>query len=253
MLNPKTILITGASSGIGAALVESYAAPDVHLFLHGRNAERLEAVAEKARMRGATCAVHCGGVEEVAAMDAWIRASDAERPIDLVIANAGISAGTGIGGETDAVARSIFSTNLIGVLNTVHPAAAFMKARMRGQIAIVSSIASFRGFPGGAAYCASKAAVRVYGEGLRGELAPYGVELCVICPGYIKTPMTDVNDFPMPFLMSAERAATIIKKGLALNGPRIAFPWPMYGGILLLSLLPQRLLDVVMRYTPRKK
>jgi len=252
MFHPQTILITGASSGIGAALAEMYAGQGAHLFLHGRNAERLSAVAERARGRGASCDTHCGDVSDAPAMEAWIKACDAQKPIDLVIANAGISAGTGGRGETAEQTKAIFSVNVAGVLNTAHPAAQLMKARRRGQIAIISSLASFRGFAGAPAYCASKAAVRVYGEGLRGELARHGVEVCVVCPGFVKTPMTDVNRFSMPFLMDAAKAARIIQKGLARNRPRIAFPWPMYGGILLLSLLPQRLLDKFLRYAPKK-
>ncbi len=252
MLNPETILITGASSGLGAAMAELYAEQGTHLFLHGRNAERLAAIADKVRGRGATCDVHCGDVSDAPAMEAWINACDEQKPLDLVIVNAGISAGTGGRGETAAQTKAIFSINVSGVLNTAHPAAQVMKARRRGQIAMISSLAGFRGFPGAPAYCASKAAVRIYGEGLRGELARHGVEVCVVCPGFVKTPMTDVNRFSMPFLMDAQKAARIIQQGLSRNRPRIAFPWPMYLGILLLSLLPQRLLDRALRLTPRK-
>jgi len=137
-------------------------------------------------------------------------------------------------------------TNLIGVLNTVHPILDAMTSRKRGQIAILSSLAAFRGFPGAPAYCASKAAVRIYGEALRSDLAAHGVEVNVVCPGFIATPMTAVNPFRMPFLMSADRAAQLIKKGLERNMARIAFPLPMYFGIRFLASLPQILLDMLM-------
>jgi len=239
MLNPKHILITGASSGIGAALAELYAEPGVRLSLHGRNTERLEQTAVSARQRGAVAFAKPGDVTNAEAMAAWIGECDASQPLDLVIANAGISAGTGGGLETPAQARTILNVNLDGVLNTVQPAVSLMAARRHGQIAIMSSLASFYGFPGAPAYCASKAAVRIFGEALRGEWAEKGAEVSVICPGFIKTPMTDVNRFPMPFIMTTERAARIIRRGLNRNQARIAFPFPMYALVRLLAALPQ--------------
>jgi short-subunit dehydrogenase len=246
------ILITGASSGIGAALAQQYAVSSVRLSLHGRNAERIASVAESARQRGAVVNTQVGDVTNAAGMTACINACDAQQSLDLVIANAGISAGTSGRPESAEQARTIFAANLTGVLNTIHPAVPLMTARKRGQIAIISSLASFRGFPGAPAYCASKAAVRIYGEALRGGLAPYGVAVNVVCPGFIKTPMTDVNPFPMPLIMSAERAARIIQTGLAQDRARIAFPWLMYMGVRLLVGMPQGLLDAVTVRMPRK-
>jgi short-subunit dehydrogenase len=127
-----------------------------------------------------------------------------------------------------------------------------MTARGHGQIALMASLAAFHGFPGAPAYCASKAAVRVWGEALRGEYAAKGVGVSVICPGYVKTPMTDANDFPMPFLMSPERAASIIMRGLARNKARIAFPWPMYAAIRLIAALPPGLTDPLFARLPKK-
>jgi len=239
MLNPKHILLTGASSGIGAALAAIYAAPGVRLSLHGRNERRLDEVAEQAQQKGALVNAKSGDVGYAEALGAWIADCDRAQPLDLLIANAGISAGTGRQGESDAQARAIFSVNVNGVLHTVQPAIALMRPRGRGQIAIMSSLAGFRGFPGAPTYSASKAAVRVYGEALRDELAPRGIAVNVICPGFIKTPMTDVNHFPMPFIMDAERAAHIIRRGLAHNRARIAFPWIMYAAVRLAAALPQ--------------
>ena len=185
MRDPRSILITGASSGIGAALAEAYAAPGVKLALSGRNEERLGAVARNCTARGAAIETRAIDVTDAAALGTWVREVDA----DLVIANAGISAGTGGAGEGTGQARRIFDVNLDGVLNTVHPALDAMLARprasdrVRGQIALMSSIASFRGFAGAPAYCASKAAVRSYGEGLRNAHAADGIEINVICPG----------------------------------------------------------------------
>src|SRR4029450_4648353 len=124
-----------------------------------------------------------------------------------VIANAGISGGTHGGPETPEQTRAIFAVNLDGVLNVVLPTVPRMAARGRGQIAIISSLAGYRATRGAPAYSGSKAAVRVWGEGLRGDLLPQGVKLNVVMPGFIKSPMTDANRFSMPFLMCAATAA----------------------------------------------
>jgi len=252
MLNPKHILITGASSGIGAALTMLYAAHGVRLSLHGRDRERLTHIAARAVQKGATVLTMMSDVTEQDILAAWIRKCDDIEPIDLIIANAGISAGTGRNGESEDQSRAIFATNLKGVLNTIHPVMPLMIRRRHGQIAMMSSLASFRGFPGAPAYCASKAAVRVYGEALRSELRAYNVEVNVICPGFIKTPMTDVNHFPMPFKMPAEQAARIIQKGLTANRARIAFPWQMYALVRFMAALPQSWLDKFMSRLPKK-
>jgi NAD(P)-dependent dehydrogenase (short-subunit alcohol dehydrogenase family) len=151
---------------------------------------------------------------------AWRNGSprpDERAPLDLVIAKAGISGGTHGGPETPEQTRAIFAVNLDGVLNVVLPTVPRMAARGRGQIAIISSLAGYRGMPGAPAYSGSKAAVRVWGEGLRGDLLPQGVKVNVVMPGFIKSPMTYANRFPMPFLMSADKAAGIIQRGLAAD------------------------------------
>ena len=238
MRNPQHILITGASSGIGAALASRYAAPGIRLSLHGRNQDRLTEVAAHAARAGAVVTTKVCDVTDSAPITTWLNESNQVQPIDLVIANAGISAGTGRGFENTDQAKKIFDVNVDGVFNTVNPAVALMIKRQYGQIAILSSLASFRGFAGSAAYCASKAAVRIYGEALRSECLSHGIEVNVICPGFVKTPMTDANRFRMPFLMSVERAAEIIQNGLSANKARIAFPWPLYWAIRLLAALP---------------
>jgi len=164
--------LTGTSSRVGAALARAHAAPGITLFLSGRNAEHLEQLAETVRRAGATVHTRTLDVDDREATAAWVAEADRTMPLELVVANAGISAGTGSGAETAEQARAIFATNLGGVLNTLDPAIACIRNRGRGQIAIVSSLAAFRGFPGAPAYCASKAAVRVWGEAMRGHLAP---------------------------------------------------------------------------------
>lgn len=253
MQNPKHILITGASSGIGAALAKLYAAPNVHLSLHGRDEKRLEEVAALASQQGASVTIKSLDIANGEALIEWIRDCDEQQPIDLIIANAGISTGTGRNFEKPEQTKVVFDVNVQGVFNTINPILPHMIKRGRGQVAIMSSLASFRGFAGSATYCASKAAVRVYGEALHSECANRGIEVNVICPGFIKTPMTDVNHFHMPFLISAEHAAKIIRCGLARNKARIAFPLPMYLAIRLFTALPQSWIDGLSRILPKKR
>lgn len=252
MREPKAIVITGASSGIGESLARLYAAPGVALALCGRDRDRLEAVAAACRGQGATVTAAVIDVTDRQGMADWLRGLDEAAPVDLLIANAGVSAGTGRAGETDEQARFIFDVNLTGVLNSIHPLLPAMRQRRRGQIAIVSSLAGFRGMPGAPAYSASKAAVRVYGEALRGELAGDGVEVSVVCPGFVRSRMTARNPFPMPFLMDGEPAARIIRAGLARNRGRIAFPWPTAAAVWLLAALPPGLTDRLLRAAPKK-
>ncbi len=250
---PRSILITGASSGIGEGLARLYAEPGIFLALSGRDGDRLEAVAAACRKAGAEVTAETVDVCDRAAMAAWVTAMDEGRPLDLVVANAGISAGTSGTGDLDERARDIFAVNLAGVLNTVHPVLPRMRKRRRGQVALMSSVAGFRGLPGTAAYAASKAAVKSYGEGLRPELADGGIRVSVICPGFVESRMTAVNRFPMPFLMTAEKASRIIRRGLARNRARIVFPWRMHVLVWLLSTLPPAWIDPILRRAPRKR
>ena len=238
--DPKSILITGASSGIGAALALEYAAPGVHLALSGRDGARLDAVADDCRAKGADATAQVIDVTAREAMAAWIAAVDSAHPLDLVIANAGVSGGAGSGphGETEAQARTIFHVNFDGVLNTIWPAIDAMRPRGRGQVAITSSIAGMVALPGAPAYSASKAAVKAYGEALHGALKPQGIVVSAICPGFVESRITDQNDFPMPFFMDAPKAARKIRKGLARGRVSVIFPWPLAAWTWVLGLLP---------------
>ena len=253
MKNPQSILITGASSGIGEALARHYAADGVHLFLNGRDQNRLEVVQDDCTNLGAKVDIFVGNVTDETAMAVWLKSCDQTAPLDLVIANAGIGVGTDASANFHLAANRTFDTNVNGVFNTIHPALEGMLERGRGQIAIVSSLAAFRGLAGTAAYSGSKAAVLAYGEGMRGTLADSGVEVSVVCPGYVRSRLTDRNDFKMPFFMEADKAVDIIARGLEKNKGRIVFPWPMMLVIQLALNLPSWLWDKLNRPRGNKR
>ncbi len=246
-------MITGASSGLGRALAIAYAKMGVNLFLCARNQQKLEEVKNICEAMQAKVVVKSFDICDEKLAEKFIAEIEEHHPLDLIIANAGISAGTAGGTESFAQVKNIFETNLNGVLNIIHPAIEKMKNRKKGQIALISSLAGFRGLPSSPAYSASKAAVRVYAESLRGNLADFGIEVNAVCPGYIKTPMTDVNDFYMPFLMEVEKAAKIIKAGLEKNKSRLAFPFPLYFVVWLATLLSTKITDPIFAKLPKKK
>jgi short-subunit dehydrogenase len=252
--SPRHILITGGSSGIGEALALLYAVPGVTLSLTGRDKARLDTVCALCRSQGATVAGAAVDVTDAAAMAAWIAERDKAAPLDLVIANAGVSSGTADVAPGDAAARvrRLFAINVDGTVNTVMPAVNLMRPRGRGQIAMMSSLAGFRGIGGAAAYGASKAAVRLWGEGLRLQLAADNIWVSVICPGFVRSRITDQNRFRMPFFMDTPRAAEIIKRGLAARRSRISFPWPMAALVWLFAALPDSWAQAIIPHLPRK-
>ena len=235
----SSIVITGASSGIGEALAIDYAAPGVALALTGRASGRLEAVATACRAKGATVAAATIDIVDRAALAAWLTDFDDAYPVDLILANAGISIDKDNSSLDDfSVIRQTLDVNFGGVLNTVEPLLSRLIARRRGQIAVVSSLAGFIGLPYSASYNASKAAVRVWGESIRYVLKKDGIGVSVVCPGFVVTRLTADAPFPMPFLMSAARASAIIRRGLAANRARIAFPFGTKAAVWLGGVLP---------------
>ncbi|HKV16749.1 MAG TPA: SDR family NAD(P)-dependent oxidoreductase [Reyranella sp.] len=234
-----SIVITGASSGIGEALARDYAAPGIALALNGRDGTRLQVVAEACRAKGATVDARQIDVTDRAALGEWLMAFDDAHPVDLLIANAGVSIDKDNSSLDDfSIIRRTMAINLEGTLNTAEPLIGRMIGRKHGQIAVVSSLAGFIGLPYSASYNASKAAVRVWGESVRYALKKSGVGVSVICPGFVATRMTAKAPFPMPFLMTAERASAIIRRGLGRNKARIAFPFGTKAAVWFGGVLP---------------
>lgn len=248
----RSILITGASSGIGAALAREFAGPEVLIAITGRNAERLHEIERDLRHTGAEVISRAIDVTDRPAMSTLIADIEARQPLDLVIANAGISSSAGAGSGDDEITRDVFAVNLAGVLNTVLPALSAMRERRRGHVAIVNSIAGFRGMPTAPAYSASKVALRAWGEAIRPQLTRDGIALSTIYPGFVESRITDANDFPMPFLMPADKAAKIIIQGVIRRKNSIAFPWQTVWLTRLVCALPSPLFNAIMDRAPRK-
>lgn len=248
-------VITGASGGLGAALAFELARSGAMLTLTGRDRDRLEATARSCRQSGASDVVAqvCDVRDEAAMADA-LKAAQERQSVDLIIANAGIGGRAVIGthgAEPARLAHDVMSTNVLGVVNTVTPLLADFVSRGHGQIAIISSVAGLQALAESPAYCASKAAVRIYGEGLRRRLAADGVRISVFTAGFIDTPMAQSLPFARPFTVSAEWAARRICRGIEQGIAEDIFPWQMRIYSRVLSTLPRPATDLILRFGAR--
>ncbi len=246
---PVAVLLTGASSGLGAGLAVSYAAAGITLWLTGRDGARLEAIAVRCRAAGATVHTRCLDVTDAEAMAGWILDADEATPLDLVVACAGVSAGPHPDGTPEGVelASMQIRTNLLGAVNTLEPLLPVLLARRSGHVAVVSSVAGLRGLPYSPGYSASKAGVRAYGEGLRAFLGRRGVAVSVVVPGFFDTPMTDRFKGDKPFLLSLDQTVAIVRRGLDRRQARIVFPRLLALGLTLTDLMPAWAGDVILR------
>ncbi|HEU0201774.1 MAG TPA: SDR family oxidoreductase [Burkholderiaceae bacterium] len=251
---PRNVFITGASSGIGAALAHEYAARGATLGLVARRREALEKLA--ASLPG----THHLYAVDVTATDALIAAARAFDQAcggtDIVIANAGISVGVLSEFHEDlATFREVLETNVLAMAATFHPFIAPMRARAKGQLVGIGSTSGIRGLPGSEAYCASKAAVISYLESLRVELARDGIRVQTICPGFVRTPLTAKNPYPMPFVIDPDDFARRAVAAIARGTSYAVIPWPAAVLAKLLRVLPNWAFDRLFAnrpYKPRK-
>lgn len=247
-MQTKTILITGASRGIGRQLALAYAPMAVNLILIARDQNKLKKVAKECEALGANTITQNLDVRDIIAMKDFMLATDNDHPIDLVIANAGISSTLQPDWqeEKEENIQLTISSNVQGTLNTINPLISRMISRKKGHIVLVSSLAGLRGFPQSPSYSASKAMVHVYGQSLHAWLSRYQINVSVVYPGYVKTDMSDQLYGPKPFLISAEKAAKIIQKGILKRKAQILFPWQLRLLMKIASLLPNQMVNAIL-------
>jgi short-subunit dehydrogenase len=247
----RRIIITGASSGIGTALARQYAAGGFTLGLIARRAAALQ---ELAAQLSAPVQIFPVDVRDSAAMRAAANTFLTHHGCpDIVIANAGVSTGTLTELPEDLAAfKDVLDINVLGMVNTFQPFIAAMRAAGRGTLVGIASVAGYRGLPGAAAYSASKAAAISYLESLRVELRASGIKVVTICPGYIATPMTARNPYPMPFMLSAEQAARTMINIIDSGKSFAVIPWQMAIVARVLRVLPNWLYDRLFGNAPRK-
>jgi short-subunit dehydrogenase len=244
-------VITGASSGIGRALAAEYARRGATLGLIARRAELLRELASDLKVQSALYALDVRDAAGLARSADDFRARFGSP--DVVIASAGVSAGTSTErSEDSAVFQEILDVNVMGMMNTFQAFLPGMRAAGSGTLAGIASVAGFRGIPGSSAYSASKAAAIAYLESLRIEIRGTGVSVVTISPGYIATPMTEHNPYPMPFIIPANVAARRMADAIARRKRHVVIPWQMgiVGGVL--KVLPRALYDRLFALAPRK-
>jgi short-subunit dehydrogenase len=234
------VLITGATGAIGAALARAYAAPGRALVLHGRNEARLAELAAACERLGAEVEVKALDARDLPALAAWLDGVGARRAPDLAIVNAGAInvLKPGEAHEPWPEVERVLAVNVGAAIATVTALLPHMRRRGSGQVALLSSLLAWFGMPVAPAYSASKAALKTWGEALRGPLARDGIRVSVVLPGFVKSDMSDKLRVPKPFMLTAEDAAARIQRGLERDAARISFPLPLALGCRLLALLP---------------
>lgn len=245
----KRVFITGASSGLGRGLALLYAEPGATLGLVGRREDALKNLAAEVEQKGARA--HCYPVD-VRNTEEMEQTSEqffeTAGGCDLVIANAGVGEGRKDVRCDSRAAAEVMQINVIGLTNTLLPWVDRMRAQRSGILVGMASVAGYRAIPGSLSYSASKAAVMTFMEGLQMELEGTGVHAMTICPGFIRTPLTDKNEFSMPFLMECDEACQMMKSAIDSRRRRYTFPFPMLLAAQVLRIAPQWVLK---RTSPR--
>jgi short-subunit dehydrogenase len=249
------VFITGASSGIGQALAARYHAAGWQLALVARRTDVVEAWAREQGLASDRWRVYAADVQDIDSIVGAGQRCIAEQGLpDVVIANAGISVGMDTAEREDLdVLRETLATNNVGLAATFHPFMKAMRVRGRGALVGIASVAAIRGLPGHGAYCASKAGVVAYCESLRGECRGSGMRVVTLVPGYIATPLTARNTYPMPFLMQPAEFADRAFRAIADGASYRVIPWPMGVVAKLLRLLPNPLFDKLFAGRGRKQ
>lgn len=242
----RSVVLTGASGGLGRALAAELAAPGRRMLLMGRDAQRLAEAAGAARARGAEVETAAVPLTETAALSRCLREFDVVHPVDLLIANAGVKTGNRGGIEPVVQAERVIAVNLTATIHAVQALLPAMRARRRGRIAIVGSLAAVAPHGDLLSYSATKAGLQAYATALRRSLAGSGVGVTTVIPGFMDTPMTDRQKGPAPMLMPPARAARIVARGLERGRATIAFPLPLIIGAWLGERLPAPLADRIM-------
>lgn len=236
----QCVLITGASSGIGAELARLFLDRGDTVIGCARNQDKLDVTA--ARLANERFVPMPLDVTDNPAVETVVADIEGRHgPIDLALLNAGTYTPTPADSFSASAVRTMMDVNVIGISNMLASLIPGMIERGRGQLALMSSVAAYRGLPMAAGYSASKAAVIAMGESLKAELDGHGVKLQVICPGFVKTPLTEQNPFPMPYLMEVEDAAQRIMNGLESSRFQIAFPRRFVFQLKLLQMMPDAL------------
>jgi short-subunit dehydrogenase len=244
----KVALVTGASSGIGWSLAQVLAERRCKVGLVARRGDRLQSLCEEIRQSGGLAAWATADIGDREATVKAIRQLRGELgPIDLLIANAGVGMPTRLDPFNVADVENMFRVNFLGVLYAIEAVLPEMLERRAGHVAAISSLGAYKGLPGESGYCASKAAVNVFLEGLRVHLRGHHIDVTAICPGFVRTPMTEINQFHMPWLLDADEAARRIVRALEKRRKVFNFPWQTALLMRLTAWLPDWVLARVMQ------
>jgi NADP-dependent 3-hydroxy acid dehydrogenase YdfG len=245
----KIVFITGASSGLGAGLAERFVRDGHVVIATARRKDRLDALAARLNSIGpGRCVAYVCDVQSEMAVIAAVNWAESEiGAIDIMIANAGVSESTSAEQADTEKVRAVLHQNVLGVVHAFHAVIPGMCRRKSGQLVCMSSLAAYRGLPGAGAYCASKAAVSALSESYRMDLRPFGVVVTLLQPGWIQTPLTDRNQYAMPFRLSLDVGVSVLYKAILAQKAVLSFPWPLAMSVRVLRLLPAWLYDRVLR------